>query len=119
MANAKNTAAVAFAAATAAGADATTVSVYDALAAGNELWAQDVTGDPAALALGGRYNIAAEALTIPSETGGSSTAKGKVEQLKGLLAGTRYIGLKDGSGELSGGGYARVAIALAGWTITE
>ena len=42
--------------------------------------------------------------------------EGKRRTLEGLLAGTTYIALFNGSSEVSGGGYRRQGISLGQWT---
>ena len=84
-------------------------------------WAS--TTDPAALAVGGRYRIAENQFTLMCTPGTSGLSEeGCREMLRGLLAGTRYLQLHDGdtgaqhvSNRLT---TARVAVALADWTIT-
>ena len=119
MADATNDNTINFPAATQAGQDADTIAIYPAITGGVPLWDRAITTNRAALTLGSNYSIAAGDLDIESETGGSSTASGKVAQLEGLLAGTRYIGLIESSSELNGSGYARQSYAFADWTITD
>ena len=119
MADATNDNQIDYPTATAAGQDADTIGMYDALTGGNLLWSRAITTDRAPLVLGANYFISAGDIDIPSETGGSSSAEGKEAELEGLLAGTRYIALIEGGTELAGSGYARQGVLFANWTITQ
>ena len=119
MATAQNNNVINFPISTDAGEDATKLQIWTALTTGDMLYEVDITGNPDALQLGGRWRIVANGITVRSETGGSTTAKGKVALLQGLLAGTRYIGLADGDGEIDATWYARQAYAVGNWTFSE
>lgn len=122
MAQAVNNAAVTFPNPTgAAWADVTHFAINDQASGGNRKIAAALTGDPDPAAVGQLVQFSAGALTI-SHTTGDATESGRQDMLRGLLMGTRYVSLHTGvpsnSNELSGNGYARGSIALAGWTIS-
>ena len=118
MASATTDNAITFPAATAAGQDADTIGLYTALTGGSLLWSRSITTNRPALTLGQNYEIPAGDIVVESSTGGDLENAGRVAELQGILAGTRYGGLIQSGSELSGSGYTRESYAFANWTLS-
>ena len=126
MATAKNTNTVRSIAAPAGavGDDCTHISLWDAAAAGNPLQSQAISTDPDALALGERYEIAAEALVIGQPAAANETAAMAERAVRGRIAGGVWVQFHTGApganytdnaiGEL-----VRVEIAQADFTVAQ
>ena len=138
MALATNTDAITFDATTASGTfDATHWGLYTAETGGTYLYGGSIVGDPAALALGGNYTLAAGALDIYQDATDASrlSQAGARRILAGLIDAststtgaktglTAFVGLHDadpeddGSGEITGSdGVARESVA--NWTLSD
>lgn len=80
-----------------------------------------LTGTYGAPAVGQTVRFSPGALAV-NHTQGEGTESGRLDMLRGLLAGTRYVSLHTGvptaENELSGNGYARSRIAFAGWNLS-
>lgn len=82
-----------------------------------------LSADVSAPAIGADVEFAAGTVTITVPEG-ELTPEGAKIAIQAIIAGTRYISLhtadpgNNGSNELSGGAYARVAIASNGWTLS-
>ena len=94
------------------------VGLYDGSGgSANLLWTKAVTigtiasGDDVEIASGS----AVFTLSVTSST--EITEAGAQDCLEGLISGTTYVGLLNSGTEISGNGYARVAVAAAAWTI--
>ena len=122
MASATNTLALAYPAATTAGQDAVYAGIWTLATRGGFLLGQAVTGNPPALEVGQQYTIT-DGSFILTKTTGVTTELGRQEELKGLIAGTRYISLHTadpgitGANEFVGAGYLRQAIASTEWRL--
>lgn len=121
MADRSNTATIQFPTPTAAWADPTHFGIWTASSGGSFLGGEALTTNVDAPSTGDDVEFGAGNLTVEIPDG-DFTATGAGRGLDGFLAGTLYISLhsgapgNNGADELSGGGYARVAIAAAGWS---
>ncbi len=107
----------------AVGQDATHVSLWTAARAGSFLWAKAISTNPDALALGERYEIAADALVLNQPTGAGETEAMATRALNGRIAGTLHLQFHTGAPGANGTANVlpalpRVAIAQAAWTLT-
>ena len=126
MATAKNTNIVRSVAAPAGavGDDCTHVSLWDAAAAGNLLGTKAISTNPAPLALGEKYELAAEALVLNAPTGADETAAMAERAVRGKIAGGVWVQFHDGAPGNAGtdnviDDLGRVAIAQAAWTVAQ
>lgn len=100
----------------AVGKDVTRVAIYTALTAGTQLAVRNITSNPAPLALNDRYEADVGAIELEVLMGsGGFTDDAAQEALKGIVAGTRYLEVQDGSGAITG--IPREPITSAQWTI--
>ena len=119
MAQAVNTATVAFPTPTGLQADPTQVVIMSAMTAGEELWRDALDADVNAPDVNDMVRFLSGQLLVAIPDSGNATNAGAQRAVRGLLDGTVYLGLLDDSNsELSGNGYARVAMDIADWTIT-
>ena len=124
MASKSNTAALAYTAATADWGTITYVSFFTAATGASATTYLGSTALSAAIVVntGTVVQFDADALSVTfTETSLSST--GATRAVDGFIAGTLYVALHTGvpgangaSNEVSGGAYARAAIAAAGWS---
>ena len=121
MATRDNISAITFPTPTAAWLAPTHYSLWTSMTGGTFLGATPLTGTPAAPAIGATVSFAAGALDITVPDGELSSVGGG-RAAAGITSSTVYVSLHssdpgdDGSNELSGGGYARVAVATGGWS---
>lgn len=118
MATAENTGVIQFPTPTAAWAQPTRWGLYTAATGGTQLIVRPLSAAVAAPALGSDVEFAAGALDLEIPNG-QFLAAGALRALTNFLSGTLHVGLLTATTELSGNGYARVAIAQAGWTIAQ
>ena len=125
-ATAKNTVAVQSAAAQsgAVGEDATWINLWSALTGGNNLGRQAITGNPAALALGDRYELAADALVFTQPDGAGETNHMSERKLRGAILGGVWVSWHTGDPGVNGTdtpvtGIARTPIAAANFTFAR
>ena len=126
MATAKNTNVVRSIAAPAGavGDDCTHISLWDAQQNGNFLQSQQISTDPAALALGERYEIAAEALVINQPAGANETAAMAERAVRGRIAAGVWVQFHTGVPGAQGtdnviAELGRVQIAQGGFTVAQ
>ena len=126
MATAKNTNVVRSIAAPAGavGDDCTHISLWDQQQNGNFLQSQQISTDPAALALGERYEIAAEALVINQPAGANEAAAMAGRAVRGRIAGGVWVQFHTGAPGNNGtdnviAELGRVEIAQAGFTVAQ
>ena len=126
MATAKNTNVVRSIAAPAGavGDDCTHISLWDAQQNGNFLQSQQISTDPAALALGERYEIAAEALVINQPAGANESADMSERAVRGRIAGGVWVQFHSGAPGAQGtdnviAELGRVQIAQGGFTVAQ
>ena len=126
MATAKNTNVVRSIAAPAGavGDDCTHISLWDAQQNGNFLQSQQISTDPAALALGERYEIAAEALVINQPAGANEAAAMAERAVRGRIAGGVWVQFHTGAPGAQGtdnviAELGRVEIAQGGFTVAQ
>ena len=126
MATAKNTNIVRSIAtpAGAVGDDCTYISLWDAEVNGNFLQSQQISTDPAPLALGERYEIAAEALVITQPAGANETAAMAERAVRGRIAGGVWVQFHTGAPGNAGTDnvideLGRVEIAQADFTVAQ
>ena len=126
MATAKNTNVVRSIAAPAGavGDDCTHISLWDAQQNGNFLQSQQLSTDPAALALGERYEIAAEALVITQPAGANEAAAMAERAVRGRIAGGVWVQFHTGAPGAQGtdnviAELGRVQIAQGGFTVAQ
>lgn len=126
MATAKNTNVVRSIAAPAGavGDDCTHLSLWDAQQNGNFLQSQQISTDPAALALGERYEIAAEALVINQPAGANESAAMAERAVRGRIAGGVWVQFHSGAPGAQGtdnviAELGRVQIAQGGFTVAQ
>ena len=126
MATAKNTNVVRSIAAPAGavGDDCTHISLWDQQQNGNFLQSQQISTDPAALALGERYEIAAEALVINQPAGANEAAAMAGRAVRGRIAGGVWVQFHTGAPGAQGtdnviAELGRVEIAQAGFTVAQ
>ena len=126
MATAKNTNVVRSIAAPAGavGDDCTHISLWDAQQNGNFLQSQQISTDPAALALGERYEIAAEALVINQPAGANESADMAERAVRGRIAGGVWVQFHTGAPGAQGtdnviAELGRVQIAQGGFTVAQ
>ena len=126
MATAKNTNVVRSIAAPAGavGDDCTHISLWDAQQNGNFLQSQQISTDPAALALGERYEIAVEALVINQPAGANESAAMAERAVRGRIAGGVWVQFHTGAPGAQGtdnviAELGRVEIAQGGFTVAQ
>ena len=116
MASAENTGVVNFPVPGGTWTDPTQFSIMTASTGGTTLYNDNLDTNVDAPVQGAAVRFAAGAITITLVNGDASN-DGAIAALKGLLVGTRYLRLLTSAGaEVSGTGYARVAIAQGDWT---
>ena len=126
MAQAENTAVVLFQAAPAAsvGEDCTHVSLWSALTGGDFLQSQSISTNPSPLALGEQYEIAAGALVLDQAAPTNGTEDMAERAVRGRILGGVWVQAHTGAPGGNGTnnvlpGLARVAIAQAGFTVSQ
>ena len=126
MATAKNTNIVRSIAAPAGavGDDCTHVTLWTAQAAGDLLLSLAITTDPAALALGDKYEIAAEALALTQNPAAGETAALAERMLQGAIAGGVWVQFHTAAPGNAGADnvideLGRTGIAEADWTVAQ
>ena len=126
MAQASNTNAVQSIAApaVAVGDDCTHISLWSMETGGDFLQSQAISTDPAALALGERYELAAGALLIEQTAGTNETAAMAERAVRGRIAGGVWVQFHTGAPGASGSDnviddLGRVQIAQAAFTVTQ
>ena len=107
----------------AVGQDCTQVTLWPQAATGTLLWAQAISTDPTALALGEKYEIAAGAIVLTQPTGPGETEAMAQRAIRGRIEGTLYLQFHTGAPGVRGTGNVlpglpRVAIGEADWTVT-
>ncbi|MYE01465.1 MAG: hypothetical protein F4Y03_09320 [Alphaproteobacteria bacterium] len=101
-----------------AGQDATKWKLFDAAAAGNELWEANLDNNPAALTANQFYRIRSGQFVVTQNTGsGGATEEFAKRELKGALGPTVWAQLFDVNSGNDRALTGRVAIQLAEWTI--
>ena len=126
MATAKNTNIVRSIAAPAGavGDDCTHVSLWDAAQNGNLLGSKAISTNPDPLALGERYELAAEALVINQPAGADETAAMAERAVRGKIKDGVWVQFHTGAPGANGTDtvifeLGRVAIAQAAWTVAQ
>ncbi len=121
MASYSNTSAVTFPVPSDDWADPTFVGIWTAATGGTFLGRVGLSNDVDAPTDGATVSFAATMLVVEISND-DFTVAGAQQALNGYISGTRYISLHsadpgtDGSNELSGNDYARVAIASTAWS---
>ena len=101
-----------------AGQDATKWKLFDAAAAGNELWSGALSNNPAALTQNQFYRVRANQLVVTQPIGaGGATEEFAKRELKGALGPSTYLQLFDVNNNADRAVTNRVAVPLADWTI--
>ena len=102
----------------AAGQDATKWKIFDAAKAGNELWAANLSNNPAALTANQFYRVRSGQAVITQPIGsGGMTEEGAKRELKGLLGPTVWMQLFDVNNSADRAVTGRAAVALDSWTV--
>ena len=124
MAQASNTNLIQFPAATIAGLDVTHIGLRTAQAAGTFLGGKAVSGNPAAIQIGQRYQLAAGEIDLVVANGDYVAAMAERFVRGGIAAGL-WISLhtgnpgNNGANEISESWYSRVQVPQASWTVTQ
>jgi len=101
-----------------AGNDATKWKIFDHESAGNELWAANLSNNPAALTANQFYRVRSGQIVVTQATGsGGATEEFAKRELKGALGPTVWLQLFDRHNSADRSLTGRVAIQLADWTI--
>ena len=126
MATAKNTNIVRSIAAPAGAVsdDATHITLWTAQAAGDLLLTLEITTNPDALALGDKYEIAAEALVLTQAAAADETAAMAERAVRGRIAGGVWVQFHTGAPGAAGtdnviAELGRVQIPQAAWTVAQ
>ena len=123
MAEASNTAAIEFPPPTSDWDDPTHVGLFATSDGTVFLGSSALTDDVDAPTTGAAVSFAANALEIEVPDG-ELASQGSNRAVNGIINGTVYVSLHSaspgstGTNELSGNGYARVAIASSAWTVS-
>ena len=123
MATARNETTVTSAAAQAAqvGNDCTHISLWDAAVGGNLLGQKAITGNPAPLALGEKFEIAAGALVLTVTKAADATDEMARRAAAGQVAGGVWVQYHTGAPGAAGTdnviGIARTSIPQAQWVV--
>lgn len=124
MAQASNTNIVQFPIATAAGVDVTHIGIFSAASAGDFLGGKAVSGNPAAIAIGQRFQLAAGEVDIVVANG-DFQAEMAEKMVRGAILGGLYLSLHTGNpgttgaNEVNEAWYSRVNVTQASWTVTQ
>ena len=124
MAQASNTNLIQFAPATIAGVDVTHIGIWSAQANGTFHGGKAVSGNPAAVAIGQRFQIAAGEVDVVVANGDFQASMAEKFVRGGILGGL-WISLhtgnpgNNGANEVNEAWYDRVTVAQADWTVTQ
>lgn len=117
MATAENTNVVQFPTPTSSWSAPTEIRLYSSSSGGNLIAKRALSSTVSAPAIGSDVEIPAGGFDISMPATADLPAHGTRKCVDGLISGTMYFALATSSGELSGGSYARVAIAASAWTV--
>ena len=124
MAQASNSNLVQFPAATIAGVDVTHIGLRTAQNAGDFLGGKAVSGNPSAIAIGQRFQIAAGEIDVVVANGDFQAVMAEKFVRGGILGGL-WVSLhtanpgNNGANEVNESWYNRVQVAQADWTVTQ